>query len=573
MKLFRWIWGAIKAVVFLTGLGVIGLAVLILVLQPWERDSADVPEGAVLDLTWEGRLGEKPVNGNMLQLARGDGLSVFRMMRAIERAAEDERISGILVDLSRAEVLLSHAEALAGSMASFRKSGKSSHAFSSSWDIGRYALGANFGEVWMPDSGEFGVGGLKMISPYAAELANELGIEAQIEKRKEFKSAADFLLSRGMTPAQRQANSTLLEDVWYSATDLFGLGRSTLGEATTQEVTDRLREAFWNVPEARDQGLIDHLAHRLAFMESVRGPRIGVRRYMPEAMRQPDSAAGTVAYIAASGNIAEGRTNPLDGGTITDESLIEMLVSASRDPEIDAIILRIDSGGGGYTPSDAILSAIEAIEKPVIASMGAVAGSGGYMIAMAADHIVAHQMTITGSIGVIGGKIVVEDLLDEWGVSLDSVQAGPYAGANSPLTSYTFAQRQKLVRRIDEIYATFSGEVARLRDLSPAEVEKAAQGRIWTGNQALELKLVDELGGPDTALLAASRLLNIAEGESLGIVEYPRYSSSDRIAGVVGLGIQQATVTLGWLRSPETVLDKLEAESGIRAEMPFMLLQ
>lgn len=573
MKLFRWIWTAIKAVVFLTGLSVIGLAVLALALQPWDRDSADVPEGAILDLTWEGRLGEKPVNGNMLQLARGDGLSVFRVMRAIARATNDDRIAGIMIDLSRAEVPLAHAEALAVSMVNFRKSGKPSYAFSSSWDIGRYALGANFGEVWMPDSGEFGVGGLKMMSPYAAELANELGIEAQLEKRKEFKSAADFLLAEGMTPAQRQANNTLLQDIWNSMTAMLGLGREAFSELGNEAVSDRLSESFWNVVAAREQGFIDRLAHRMAFIDAMDGPRIGVRRYMPEVLRLPDNTAGTVAYIAASGTIAEGRTNPLDGDSITDESLIEMLVSASRDPEIDAIILRIDSGGGGFTPSDAILDAIEGIEKPVIASMGSIAGSGGYMIAMAADHIVAHQTTITGSIGVIGGKIVIENLLDDWGVSIDSVQAGPYAGANSPLASYSYAQRQKLIRRIDEIYGTFTGEVARLRDLPPEDVEKAAQGRIWTGNQALELKLIDELGGPYVALLAASKLLNLAEGQSLGVVEYPRYSSSDRIAGVIGLGMRQARIGLGWLASPETVLDRLEDEGGIRAEMPFMLLQ
>jgi protease-4 len=573
MKLFRWIWGAIKAVVMLTGLGVIGLAVLVLVLQPWERESANVPDGAYLDLTWKGRLGEKPVNGNVAELARDGGLSLFRMMRAISTAAKDERVAGIIIDLSRADVPLAHAEALALHIQNFRASGKPTYAFSSGWDLGRYTLGASFDQVWMPASGHFGVGGLALVSPYAAELANELGIEAQIEKRKEFKSAADMLLSEGMTPNQRSANQKLLDQLWSASTGLIKLGRRAFKDRSDADISGDLTDAFWNADIAKERELVDVLAHRAAFREQISGPLFKVRKYLPEALKHPEGSVGTVAYVAAGGTIREGRTSALDGDTIADESLIEDLVSASRDPDIDAIIVRIDSGGGGYTPSDAILDTIAGIDKPVVASMGSLAGSGGYMIAMAADRIVAHTTTITGSIGVVGGKIVIEDLLRDLGVNINSVSSGPFAGANSPLKSYTPAERGRLIERIDAIYAAFTGGVAKHRNLSADQVERAAQGRIWTGVQARDLKLVDDLGGPDTAAAAVAELLQAGDGGTLAIVEYPHLSNSARIASAVGLGVKRLGVAAGWLSSPEAILDRLKDEGGIRAEMPYMLLE
>lgn len=573
MKLFRWIWTALKAVVMLTGLGVIGLAVLVLVLQPWERSSVNVPDGAVLDLTWRGQLGEKPVNGNVFQIARNDGLSVFRMLQAISGAANDDRISAIRIDLSHADVPLAHAEALGDAMAAFRKSGKPSYAFASDWNLGRYALGAGFDEIWMPESGTFGVGGLKMISPYAAELANELGIEAQIEKRKEYKSAADMLLATGMTAAQRQANQTLLDRAWSAAMSLIRAGRKPFAEHDDAQLAGMLQDAFWNATEAKAQGLIDRLGHRTAFRTEGAGPAIGVRKYLPAVLGTPSGTAGKIAFITASGTIREGRASKLDGDTITDMNLVEDLLAASRDPEIDAIVLRIDSGGGGYVPSDAILDTIAGIEKPLVASMGRLAGSGGYMIAMAADRIIAHSSTITGSIGVVGGKIVIEDLLHDWGVNINTVSSGPFAGANSPLTSYSVAERNRLVRRIDQIYADFTADVALHRKMSAADVEAAAQGRIWTGSQARELALIDQIGGPYLAVQAAAELLEIAEGERLHVIEYPRHSGSSRIASAVGLGLKRMGVLQRWSLSPESILSRLEEEGGIRAEMPYMLVE
>ena len=259
--------------------------------------------------------------------------------------------------------------------------------------------------------------------------------------------------------------------------------------------------------------------------------------------------------------------------TITDQDLIRDLLAASKDPAIDAIVLRIDSGGGGYSPSDAILQTIAGIDKPVIASMGPVAASGGYMIAMAADRIVAHGATITGSIGVISGKIVIRDLLEDYGIELESVEAGPFGGINSPLAEYSIAERTRLIRRVDTIYDEFTSAVASYRGMPPDDVEAVAQGQVWTGRQALDRRLIDGVGGILSALAEASNALSLETGVPVAVVEYPRLSRSERLSGVIGRSFDRIQTGLDWFGPPESVLKRLERRSGIRAEMPFMVIQ
>lgn len=572
MKLFRWIWAAIRTVTLLIGFTVIGLVVLLLALAPWQETSTDIADGTVLDLSFEGQLGEKPVTGGFLQLARGQGLSVFRMNRIIRAAADDDRIASIFIDLSAAEVPLAHADELADALSIYRESGKPAYAFSTGWDIGRYMLASGFTEIWMPASGDFGVGGLKMVMPYAAELADDLGIEAQLEKRKEFKSAADFLLARGMTPAQRMANTKLLAQLYAEALGRLR-GRPALAERSSQALLSDLGTAFWDAGKAVELGFIDRLGHRTELRRSLVGPQVKAVAYLPEAMIEPDSPAATIAYVAASGGIREGRASRLDGDTITDRDLVDELLAASKDPEIDAIILRIDSGGGGYSPSDAILRTVAGIDKPVIASMGPVAASGGYMIAMAADRIVANGTTITGSIGVISGKIVIRDLLEDYGIELDSVEVGPFGGINSPLEEYSLGERTRLIQRVDTIYEEFTAAVAEFRELPPADVETSAQGQIWTGRQAMERGLVDRVGGILHALVEAAEALELESGTPVAVIEYPRLSRSERLSGVIGRSFDRIQTGLDWFGEPESLLKRLERRSGIRAEMPIMVIQ
>jgi protease-4 len=566
-RAIKFVWVAFRSLALLLGFGLIGLAIAVLVIAPWDRGDARVPDGAVLDISYRGKLSEKPVSGNLLRLAQGRGLSVFRMNRIIRQAALDDRIAVLAMDLSGAQVPLAHAEELAEAVAIFRQSGKQTYAFSTGWNLGRYRLASAFQNIAMPPSGDFSVGGLALISPYGKDLADNLGLQPQIEKRKSYKSAADFMTEQGMSRDLRQANQVLLDDLKRSA--LNGIALARKAQLTRwNELEAPLKIAFWRPDLAHKFGFMDRLIHRDEFYEGIGSSTVKAAKYAQFALRGNPDAAATIALIAASGTIKSGRSNPLDAGTITDISLIKDLQRAANDETIAAILIRVDSPGGGYTPSDAIARIIANIDKPVVVSMGPVAGSGGYMIAMAADRIVAEPSTITGSIGVIGGKIAINELLADWGVNVETVRSGPHGGINSPLLPYNSAQQTLLSQRIDTIYAEFTAAVATHRDLTAEQAEAAAQGRIWTGRQAMNLGLVDRLGGVLAGIDEVVKLLELESDGAINVVEYPRLSNAQRLSSVVGLQLQRIQTGMDWFASPETALEQIEARSGIRAEMP-----
>ncbi|WP_417514308.1 signal peptide peptidase SppA [Minwuia sp.] len=569
-RIFRIFWYAVRALALFIGIGVLGLLVFLLIAAPWSGGGDDIPDVAVLDLSFNDRLSEKAGAGQFLKLVQGKGLSVHRMVRVIERAADDERIQAVMIDLSAADVPLTHGAQLATAMAKFRASGKTSYAYATQWDFGRYRLASAFDEIWMPASGEFAVGGIALQTPYAGELISDLGIEPQLEKRKRFKSAADVITERRMSDDLRAALKELVDDVRASA--MTGITGNRAAVNSVADLQAALDGAFWSPEKALELGLVDRLAHRATLTDLLDERHVSASEYLSVALKAPEEPKARIALIAATGEIRDGYANPLETDTIASVSLVETLRFAADDPEIDGIVLRIDSPGGGYAPSDAIAETIANIEKPVVVTMGSVAGSGGYMIAMTADRIVAHPSTITGSIGVIGGKIVIEDLLSDYGVRFETVGSGPHAAINSPFTRYTSEERAMLSRRIDAIYAAFTSAVAENRGLTADEVERAAQGRVWTGNQALELGLVDRLGGLEVAFEEAAQALSLQPSDPVEIVEFPRLSATQRLFHAADLGFVSVRSRINWLRGWDHAVERLEAEGGIRVRMPDLIL-
>lgn len=566
LRALRLIWITLKSVIFIVGVLVIGGLIAVLAVQPWERDAPEIADGSVLDLSFAEALPEGAGGGGFLHALRGDSLSLTRMVRIIDRAADDPRIAAIRMDLSAADLPLAQAETLARAVGRFRAAGKQSYVFSESYDLARYRLAAAFDRIWMPASGEFAVTGVALQMPYAGELADTLGIEPQLERRKEYKSAADVIAERRMSPELREALTSLVVDLDDRAKDGIDADRVKVAEG----LEGRLERALLNPSAALETGLVDKLGHRFEFEDAVGGDVVRARAYLPLVQSADDSTGRRVALVVAAGPISGGRGSGLDTGEIRSERLIATLQDAADDPSIEAILLRIDSPGGAYAPSDAVRQAIEAIDKPVIVSMGAVAGSGGYMIAMAGDRIVAAETTITGSIGVIGGKIAVEDLLTSNGVRIETVRSDPNAGFNSPLSRYTFQQRQRLSRRIDAIYADFVGGVAKARNLDPAAAEAAAKGRIWTGRQALELGLVDEIGGLRTAMDATAKALGAESAADIRLVEYPRLDWQQRLEAMADpeLVVTRLAASVPLLSRAAETAAELDQPDLIRARMP-----
>lgn len=575
IRILRSLWFVAKAAVFLVGIAVIALIVAVVVAAPWEREAPTLAEGSVLQLAWEGRLDEKPRVDRFIPAFVDQRLSLTRLVRVIDRAAVDPRIAGLELDLTTADVPYAHAEAIAAAVQRFREAGKTAHVFAEAYDLPRYSLATAFDQIWMPPSGEFAAAGVALETPYAGEFVDDLGVRPALERRKLYKTAADVLMERHMHPAVRQAMAELVDDVYDRTLRAIAERRKIPGG----DAAGALDRAFWDPQAAVESGLVDRLAYRHDMQDALKGPRIAANNYFAIAEQAPEGARARVALVVASGEIASGWGGPLDTGRIASGSLVSELEMAARDPSIDAILLRLDSPGGGYAASDAIREAISRIEKPVIVSMGNVAASGGYMIAIAADRIVAHGSTLTGSIGVIGGKIVVDDLLRDNGINWELVQSEPKAGVQSPFVDYTFEQRQRLAGRIDRVYESFVRSVAEARQMSPQAVEAAAQGRVWTGRQALERGLIDRVGGLDVALDEVAGALAVDDRRSLDVVEYPPWTPWQRLSELVERGYIAAVGALGGgsRLDVEQVMAEgrafLEDQQGIRLVAPRLELR
>lgn len=573
-RFLRGIWLFLKAGVFVIGLLVVAGLVALLVMAPWDQGREPLPETATLDIRIIGGLPEKPSSGDLARFVRGDAMTLTRLVRVLDRAADDSRIRALDMDLTLAELGQTDVEALLPAIRRFRDSGKPTRVFAESYDLALYRLASGFGEVWMSPSGEFAVTGVALEMPYAGELADDLGIRPQIEARREFKTAADVIRRREMQGPVRAAFAGLVGDVYRSALNDIATGRG-LG---TDVVRARLADALLNPEAALSGGLVDRADYARVFHDTAGAgdaARIGFAAYLPELAHPLDATAPKVALVTASGQIVNGEGGGFGGDMITDGRLVSDLLAAAEHPEIDAILLRIDSPGGAYGASDAIRAAMQSISKPIIASMGQVAGSGGYMIAIGADAIVAHPSTITGSIGVISGKIVVADLLEDYGIRFEIVRSDPNAAMFSPFAPFTPEQQDRLSRRVDAIYAAFKQMVGDARKLPEEQVEAAAQGRVWTGSQAFGRKLVDATGGLDTALSLVRQRLGVAADREIHLVEFPGGSPQERLLEAVQDGFGGLSV----LRSgkPEisvsSLRDHLVTEAGTRLMTPDVTLR
>jgi protease-4 len=414
-----------------------------------------------------------------------------------------------------------------------------------------YYLASAFGEVWMQPSGTVGLIGFATNALFLRDALDKAGIEAQFVARGEYKSAANLFTQDRYTDAHREADTRLLESlraqVWQAIAESRNVGRDSL-----DELADRaplLRDA------ALKSGLIDRVGFRdeayarIAELVGAEGlspesgdadaddapPRLYVSRYAratgPGGSPRPSipgrGPKSTIAVVTVAGPIVSGRGGsrlPFGSSNAGSDTIAAGLREAASDDSVSAIVLRVDSPGGSVTASETIWREVKKARergKPVVASMGAVAASGGYYVSMDADAIVANPGTITGSIGVLTGKLVARDLKDRLGVGSDAVRTNANADAWSINAPFTPEQHAQVEAEADLFYTDFVQRVAEGRNLSVEAVETVARGRVWTGADALEHGLVDELGGLRTAVRRAKVLAGLDEDDKVRIVGYP----------------------------------------------------
>ncbi|TNE30788.1 MAG: signal peptide peptidase SppA [Alphaproteobacteria bacterium] len=503
--------------------------------------------------------------------------TLHEIVDAIDMAATDDRVSGLVIHAGASHYDLAEIQELRDVIHRFRDKGKKAWIYSESFGgmgggTGSYYLAAAFDEIWLQPLGLVSITGISSETPFLKGVMEKFGVEASFDHRGQYKSAMESLTRTGMSEASHRMMTELLGDLAAQITEGIAADRSL----TPEEVRKLIDTAPHLGTEAVENKLINKLEHYDVLLETakkeaaekikadahknenddedeeenekvktidllgygfsakVEEDEEGMVGFLSQLIRKKAPVTAhegkdKIALIYASGAIVPskdgGGASPMSGGEpMFADRISSSIRSAAQDDDIAAIVLRMDSPGGSPTAAEAIRRAVvyaREKEKKVIVSMGAAAASGGYWAVVNADHIVAAPATLTGSIGVFAGKMVLEDLWKKLGITWESVNIGKNADMWSSQSQFSPTARKRFNALLDHIYNTFVSLVAEGRGMTTEEVEKVAQGRVWTGKQALDAKLVDSLGGLEDALQKAKEMAGFKPEEAVPVVQYP----------------------------------------------------
>jgi protease-4 len=466
------------------------------------------------------------------------------LLDGLRRARSDQRVKALVAKVGGRPIGLATIQEIRRAVEEFRDAGKLTVAWSETFgefSAGNvpYYLATAFDTIYLQPSGDLGLTGIALERYFLRGTLDHLGIDFQVAKRHEYKSAAEQFTERNFSGPAREATERLAASVTGQLTDAIA-ERRQIAPAKVRELID---QGPFLAAQAHQAGLVDELAYRDEVYARVRkqagqdailqhvGRYQRSRAFAERARSLPNPKQRHVALIYATGGIRRGRSGrgPMSGGMGSD-TISAALRAATADDGARAIVLRVNSPGGSYVASDTIWREVVRARnagKPVVVSMGDVAASGGYFISMAADAIVAQPGTVTGSIGVLTGKPVLSNLFDRAGVTTDSVAEGAHSEMFKTTRPFTEDEWALVNSWLDHIYADFTGKVAEGRRMTAERVHELARGRVWTGADALDNGLVDELGGLDRAAAIARRRAGLPAAAPLRI--YPRATPLDRL--------------------------------------------
>ncbi len=481
------------------------------------------------------------------------------VIAALDKARHDERIRGLVVIPNTGGAMWAQLQELHEAMAAFRTSGKSLVVFMEYGGAGDYYLASAAERVLMMPAGTLDVSGLATYELFLRGALDKLGVYPDLLHMGEFKSYSNTFTEKGFTPAHREMTRSLNRDAYDQLVSAIAKGRNK----SVEEIRRLLDEGPFLPEEAKAAGLIDDLAYddQIDDASPVQGTR---RLESDDYLRGFEAGVGSgprIALLYAVGTIASGHSSfdSPSGSVLGSDTFVEWIRKVRADSSIRAIVIRIDSPGGSAIASEVIWRELMLTRqvKPVIVSMGDVAASGGYYMAVPATAIVAQPGTITGSIGVVTGKFVLKGTFDKLGVGTDSVSDGRNAEIYSPFRAFTPPERAKIEAQMQSTYELFVSRVAEGRRSSAEKIDAIAQGRVWTGKQARELGLVDELGGLDRAIALAKEHAKLDAGKPVSLVIYPQKRSVfELFANPLGVGLSTSLEIL--TRRPEArVIDAM----------------
>jgi protease-4 len=504
-----------------------------------------VPSNTILEVDFELPTIEVIPDDPVAELMLKGHLQIRDVVEALDMAAGDKRVKALVARIGSGGMGMAHIQEVRDAVIRFRESGKPAYAYAESFGEfgpgnGGYYLATAFDEIYLQPSGDIGLTGLWYESMFVSGTLEKLGLKPRMDQRYEYKNAMNMYTERSYTEPHREAMQKILDSHFEQ---LVGAIADRMG-IPTGEVRALIDRGPFLGAEALEAGLVTGLAYRDEVYDKAReeaGSRAKLLytcNYLERAGR-PHASGETVALIHGYGSVMRGASaySPIDGSIVMgSDSVGAAFRRAIDDDDVKAILFRVDSPGGSYVASDTIWhETVRAREagKPVVVSMGNVAGSGGYFVAMAANKIVAQPGTITGSIGVLGGKLLSSGLWQKLGISYDNVHSSTNSSQWTGTHDYGAEGYARFQASLDRIYEDFTGKVSEGREgLSLEEVLQIAKGRIWTGEDAVELGLIDELGGYDVALRLIREEIDLDEEEPIRLKLFPRKRSPlDKLFG------------------------------------------
>ena len=463
-------------------------------------------------------------------LRRSSPRGLASVYRSLSQARHDEGIEGLAVYIQTARFGFGKAQELRNLLLAFRSANKPVECYLETAGEGTngtlaYYLATACSRVTMSPLGDWNVVGLYSESPFIRGTLDKLRIDPNFLHVGDYKSAAELYTETEHSPAAEEALGAVLDDLYDQIVTAIAEAR----ELPPDRVRELIDQAPLGAEQALDSGLVDEITYPDVFEQHISGSDSPVLLSFDDYLVAPTGfGKQRIAVVFAQGTIVRGGngTDPWSQQRyVGAESLRQILRPLAEDANIVGVIMRVDSPGGSAVASDLILREMEllAASKPVVVSMSDVAASGGYYISAKAAHIVAAPGTITGSIGVVGGKLATRRFQEELlGISYDTVQRGENADFYSGLDRFSPAQETQFLASMTRVYDAFVDHVAEGRDMTRKEVEAVAGGRIWTGRQALENGLIDEIGGLDRAIELVLERAGLDPAASVELEYYPR---------------------------------------------------
>ena len=490
-----------------------------------------VASGSVLDLRVEGDLAEATADGILDSLMSSRRVGARGLVESLRKARADRRITAVVVSpRNLTSAYWGRLQEVRDAIADFRTSGKKAFAHLEYGGDREYFVATACERVFLLPTSPLDLSGLATYALFLRGTLDKIGAYPDYLHIGDYKTAPNQLTEKTFTPAHREMEESINGDLFDQLVQAVADGR----KKPPAEVRRLVDDGPFLAEDAVRHGLVDDLAYEDQVDAKLQpGGKKPTRIRVDEYARVSPASVGLagrsrIAVINAIGVINTGRSgiDPLNGAVAGSDTIAEQIRRVRKDRSIKAIVLRIDSPGGSTIGSDVIwreltLARTGPDAKPLVASMADLAASGGYYIAIAAPDIVAEPGTLTGSIGIYGGKIVTGGTYDKLGMNVEAVSIGAHAEMNSPVRPYSDADRAKVEEQLKAFYDQFVEKVAAARHMTPEAVDAIAQGRVWTGRQAKGLGLVDALGGLDRAVALAKERAKIPAGERVEIVVYP----------------------------------------------------